>query len=150
MKTQPGSPVHTAADQAEWQVSEYYPEDLRRACRWKSLVGSAANWAGGIPQKDVVMGILELDAGGYYPAHAHPAPEIYYVTAGEAEWTVGEETFTVRPGVAIYHAAHTPHRMVNKGSEPLRAIWFWWAPDGNAEVLSGKVYFTETPTKVIG
>jgi quercetin dioxygenase-like cupin family protein len=90
------------------------------------------------------MGILELDAGGYYPAHAHPAPEIYFVTGGEAEWTVGEETFTARPGVAIYHAPHTPHRMINKGSETLRAIWFWWAPDGSAEVLGGEVYFTET------
>jgi quercetin dioxygenase-like cupin family protein len=147
MNAQPGPPVHTAADQAEWQVSAHYPDELRRTCRWKSLVGNGANWIGGIPQKDVVMGILELDAGGYYPAHAHPAPELYYVTAGEAEWTVGEETFTARPGAAIYHAAHTPHRMVNKGSEPLRAIWFWWAPDGSAEVLSGEVYFTETPPR---
>jgi quercetin dioxygenase-like cupin family protein len=143
MNTQPGSPVHTAADQAEWQVSPHYPDDLRRTCRWKSLIGSGANWVGAIPQKDVIMGILELDAGGYYPAHAHPAPEIYFVTGGEAEWTVGEETFTARPGVAIYHAAHTPHRMVNKGPETLRAIWFWWAPDGSAEVLRGEVYFTE-------
>jgi quercetin dioxygenase-like cupin family protein len=104
MNTQRGSPVHTAADQAEWQVSSHYPDDLRRTCRWKSLVGNGANWIGGIPQKDVVMGILELDEGGHYPAHAHPAPEIYFVTA---EWTAGEETFTARPGVAIYHASHS-------------------------------------------
>jgi hypothetical protein len=40
MNTQPGSPVHTTADQAEWQVSSHYPEALRRTCRWKSLVGN--------------------------------------------------------------------------------------------------------------
>jgi quercetin dioxygenase-like cupin family protein len=91
------------------------------------------------------MGVLDLDPGGYYPAHAHPAPEIYFILSGMAKWTVGDETFTAKPGMAIYHAANIPHRMVNKGSETLKTIWFWWAPDGRAEVLRAEVRFLEPP-----
>ena len=126
---------HINVSQAEWTASASYPEALRRVVRWKTLIGSGGPAWLGVPQKDVVMGILDLDAGGYYPAHAHPAPEIYFVMSGTAEWTVGEETFTAEPGTAIYHPSNVLHRMVNKGTAPLRTVWFWWAPDGHNDVL---------------
>lgn len=139
-------PNHIEANQAEWQVTASYPEPLRHTVRWKTLIGgNGADWLGGVPQKDVIVGVLDLDPGGYYPAHAHPAPEIYFILSGTAEWTVGEETFTAKPGMAIYHAANIPHRMVNKGTETLKTIWFWWAPDGRAEVLGAEVRFLEPP-----
>lgn len=135
---------HLEADQAEWQVSATYPDALRQVVRWKTLIGSnGADPLGGIPQKDVRFGILDLDPGGYYPLHAHPAPEIYFVLSGTAEWTVGEETFSAKSGMAIYHAANMPHRMVNTKSEPLKTIWFWWAPDGRADVLDQEVQLLE-------
>jgi len=110
---------HINVSQAEWTASASYPEALRRVVRWKTLIGSGGPAWLGVPQKDVVMGILELDAGGYYPAHAHPAPEIYFVMSG----------------TAIYHPSNVLHRMVNKGTAPLRTVWFWWAPDGHNDVL---------------
>jgi quercetin dioxygenase-like cupin family protein len=135
---------HTEIGQAEWQVSADYPETLRNVVRWKTLIGgNGADWLGAVPQKDVIFGVLDLDPGGYYPAHAHPAPEIYFVLSGMAEWTVGEETFVAQAGMAIYHAPNVPHRMVNKGTEPLKTIWIWWAPDGRAEVLGEAVKLLE-------
>ena len=129
------TPSHVNTSQAEWTVSTSYPAALRRVVCWKTLIGSGGPTWLGVPQKDVVMGVLELDAGGYYPAHAHPAPEIYFVMSGTAEWTVGEETFTAEPGMAIYHPSNVLHRMVNKGTESLRTVRFWWAPDGRNDVL---------------
>jgi dimethylpropiothetin dethiomethylase len=135
---------HIEVGQADWQVSAAYPEDLKKVVRWKTLIGSnGADWLGGIPQKDVVFGVLDLDPGGYYPSHSHPAPEIYFILSGTAEWTVGDETFIAKSGMAIYHAPDTAHRMVNKAKEPLKTLWFWWAPDGRAEVLSQQVALLE-------
>ena len=132
------------SDKAEWQVSTSYPEELQRVVRWKTLVGgNGSDWVGGIPQKDVIVGLLDLDSGGYYPAHSHPAPEIYLILSGTAEWTIGDDTFTAKPGMAIYHAPNTSHRMVNRGAEALRTVWFWWAPDGRADVLAAPVQFLE-------
>ena len=130
--------------EAEWQVTSTYPEALRKVVRWKTLIGGNGDGpVGGVPQQDVVMGVLDLDPGGYYPAHSHPAPEIYFILSGTAEWTIGEETFTAKPGMAIYHAPNMPHRMVNRGAEPLHTIWFWWAPGGRAEVLGSAVKLLE-------
>lgn len=80
------------------------------------------------------MGLLELDPG-IYPFHSHPAPEIYFVVSGQAEWTVGDETFEAVPGTAIYHPPGVRHQMVNRGPETLKTVWFWWAPEGRTEVL---------------
>jgi len=69
------------------------------------------------------MGVLELAPGAIYAAHAHPAPEIYYVMNGTARWTVDEETFDPEPGTAIYHVPNALHRMINIGNETLRVCW---------------------------
>jgi quercetin dioxygenase-like cupin family protein len=125
-------PTHISAQDLSWSTAAAYPEALQRVVRWKTLVGEEP----GVPLADVRMGLLTLDPGGYYPAHAHPAPEIYLVLSGAAEWTVGEETFCAEAGTAIYHAPNIPHRMVNNGQAPLQAVWWWWAPEGRREVLS--------------
>lgn len=147
----PHEPNHTHASQADWQVAANYPEALREVVRWKTLVGdNGSNGTGAVPQNDMSMGVLELDPGGYYPAHAHPAPEIYYVMSGTAEWSVGDETFLATPGMAIYHAPHMPHRMVNKGTEKLQTVWCLWAPGGQREVLAAEVVLLEEAPKPSG
>ena len=135
------SKIRVHVDQFEWTSATSYPEDLQKVVYWKMLVGGDAP---SIPQKDVLMGVLNLGAGGFYPLHSHPSPEIYYIISGSAEWTVGEETFTAIPGMAIYHASNVPHRMVNKGNVLLHTVWFWWAPDGNRDVLQEGVTLLES------
>ena len=135
------SNTHAHVDQLEWTSASSYPEDLQKVVRWKMLIGGDAP---SIPQKDVLMGVLNLEVGGFYLLHSHPSPEIYYVISGSAEWTVGNETFTAMPGMAIYHASNVPHRMVNHGDEPLHTIWFWWAPNGERDVLQVGVTLLES------
>jgi mannose-6-phosphate isomerase-like protein (cupin superfamily) len=132
-----------AVERIAWTTSTDYPEALQHVLRWGTLIGNEDSGARGIPQDDVLMGIMELDAGGFYPSHAHVAPEIYFVLSGRAQWTVADETFIAAPGTAIYHAPNAPHRMVNLGTEPLRAIWFWWAPGGRNDVLKSDVVLLE-------
>ena len=135
------SNTHIHVNRLEWATASSYPEELQKTVHWKTLIGGESPF---ISHEDVSMGVLDLEAGGYYPLHSHPSPEIYFILSGTAEWTVDQETFTAIPGTAIYHASNVPHRMVNKGDEPLRTIWFWWAPDGSRDVLQVGVQFLES------
>ncbi|MBI3896880.1 MAG: cupin domain-containing protein [Gammaproteobacteria bacterium] len=135
MSTPTKSHSHLHINQVDWTTAIFYPEELQRIFRWKTLIGNPGPLGSGIAQPEVSMGIQDIDAGGYYPAHAHPAPEIYFVLSGTAEWTVGDETFIAEPSMAIYHAPNMLHRMVNNGTEPVRTVWFWWAPGGDRKVL---------------
>ena len=120
-------------------------ESLKQVCRYMPLIGgNYDNW-GGIPHKDILFGVLELDTGGYYPGHNHPSPEIYFVLSGEAEWTVGDQTFTATAGTAIYHPTEKMHRMVNKGKETLKVIYLWWAPNGDTSAFNGYNFLEKMP-----
>ena len=109
--------------------------------RFKTLVGG--DEGGQLDNDDVQFGLWQLAPGATYHGHKHDAPEIYYIISGEADWTVGEETQRVTAGTAIYTKPGQVHRMVNAGDEIVKAMWFWWAPDGRREVFSGEYIFTE-------
>src|SRR5574341_1314102 len=87
---------HVHIRDVRWTASPQYPEALRRVYRYKPPIGG--RWQGVIPQQDILMGILELAPSAIYAAHAHPAPEIYYIMSGTARWTVDDETFDAEPG----------------------------------------------------
>ena len=127
------SRTHITLNERPWTSSEQYPEPLRQVYRYKAMIGGQR--AGVVPQDDVLMGMLELAPRAIYPAHKHPAPELYYVMSGTAQWTVGDETFTAGPGTAIYHPPDTLHRMVNTGDEVLKTVYMWWAPGGNRSAI---------------
>lgn len=118
-----------------WKVNAF------DVARWKTLVGGEEG--GQIDEADVRFGLWELAPRAIYQAHRHDVPEIYYVTAGRAQWTVGEETRDVGPGAVIRTPPGAVHRMVNLGDEAVTALWFWWAPEGRREVFSGNYEFTE-------
>lgn len=130
-----GGPTHVNIAQIEWTRGTHYPEAVLQSRRYKPLIGGYRPNTVGVPHEDVRMGALELEPRAAYPGHFHPAPEIYYVVSGKAMWTVGEETFLAEPGTAVYHAPNTVHAMVNTGDEPVFTVYFWWAPDGNRDVL---------------
>ncbi|MBI4640386.1 MAG: cupin domain-containing protein, partial [Candidatus Tectomicrobia bacterium] len=125
----PALKAWTQADEVEWRKSSTYPSWLTEIIRAKYLITAERNGC-----HEAFFGLFELDPGDY-PFHFHPAPEIYYILQGSAEWTVDQETFTATPGTAIYHPPYARHRMVNQGPEKLVAIWVWWAPGGDTEVL---------------
>ncbi len=59
---------------------------------------------------DLSGGIYVLDAGATDPQSPHTEDELYYVLAGRAVVTVGDETRPVVPGSVVFVAAHVPHR----------------------------------------
>jgi len=112
MMTVPG-PFLDAAD-LNWKVNEF------DAARWKTLVGGIEG--GQIDRQDIQFGVWELAPLAIYHRHRHEVPEIYFITAGRARWTVGEETREVSAGMTIYTKPGAIHKMVNLTDKPLQAI----------------------------
>jgi mannose-6-phosphate isomerase-like protein (cupin superfamily) len=59
---------------------------------------------------DLSAGIYVIEAGGTDPQSPHTEDELYYVIAGRARVTVGDETRSVVPGSLIFVAAAVGHR----------------------------------------
>ncbi len=125
------------ADDITWKVNEF------NVARWKTLVGGIEG--GQIDARDVQFGLWELAPRAIYHGHKHEAPEIYHILSGRARWSVGEATREVTSGTTIYTKPGQVHRMVNLTDEPVRAVWFWWAPGGDADVFLAPYEFTEPP-----
>lgn len=54
----------------------------------------------------------------------HSGQEWGYVLAGSLKVRIGFEEFLLGPGDAITFDSGTPHRLVNAGNEPVRAVWY--------------------------
>jgi quercetin dioxygenase-like cupin family protein len=109
--------------------------DERSRYRYTQLVGPKD---AGLQAARLLMGTLILDPKTTYPAHSHPAAEIYYILEGEADWYVDERMQKVGPGTVIYHRPHAIHGWRNTSpTKPLRALWVWWEEgDGTPTVLN--------------
>ena len=83
----------------------------------------------------VYSGPLVMRPGYTYPAHGHPAPEIYYVLEGEADWYVDDEMQHVTAGTLIYHRPQAFHGWTVTGDKPFKAVWVWWS-EGDDSVLN--------------
>jgi mannose-6-phosphate isomerase-like protein (cupin superfamily) len=59
---------------------------------------------------DLSAGIYVLEAGATDPQRPHSEDELYYVVAGLAHVTVGNETRPVVQGSLIFVGATVPHR----------------------------------------
>ena len=133
------SDPHVQSSDVRWKTppTKYLGAGFAKAFRYKTLIGG-----GGAPVrgKNVLFGEAEFAPGAIYVGHRHPAPEIYYIISGEAEWTVGKKTFLAKPGMAIYTPPNTVHRMVNVGDGVLKTIWMWW---GTAKKLGQFPEITE-------
>ena len=81
----------------------------------------------GLGAVDLRMGTLVLKPGATYPAHNHPSREIYYVTAGEADWFVDDEKQHVSAGSIIMHRPFAVHGWTNTSkTQPLKVVWIRW------------------------
>jgi mannose-6-phosphate isomerase-like protein (cupin superfamily) len=52
--------------------------------------------------------------------HHRRSEEIYHITAGKGQMTLGDKTFEVAVGDTIYIPPQTPHRLHNTGDVPLK------------------------------
>jgi hypothetical protein len=72
----------------------------------------------------LAFGLLLLGPETTYPAHRHPASEIY-VPLGPAEWLRGEQPFAERQaGSVIHHPTNLIHA-TRTGAQPLAALYLW-------------------------
>ena len=100
---------------------------------------------GGLIAAEIALGVLVLAPGMLYPAHAHPAEEIYLVLDPTSRWwREGEDWHGDMGGAAIHHPPNLAHAM-QAGSAPLCAIYLWrGAVDVNAALVRQAGPLTET------
>jgi mannose-6-phosphate isomerase-like protein (cupin superfamily) len=94
--------------------------DLGQDVAFAELVGPYAPFA----SDTVCLGLTLIGPRTLYPAHVHPAIELYCVVAGSATWTAHAESRRVPPGTFILHPSGVPHAM-ETGAEPLLAVYTW-------------------------
>ncbi len=87
---------------------------------WVELIGPEAP----LRYSGLCLGFVLIAPDTTYPAHAHPATELYHIVSGRALWTAGESVATRRAGDFILHPSGIPHAMAT-AEEPLLTIYTW-------------------------
>ncbi|MEH6825308.1 MAG: dimethylsulfonioproprionate lyase family protein [Motiliproteus sp.] len=86
--------------------------------------------------EEVMIGLFLLGPNRLYPAHQHPAVEMYTVLAGTAQWQrEGEPWQTRKPGEYFIHTSNQAHAMRTL-DEPLLALWAWTGDLGQWAIWS--------------
>lgn len=96
---------------------------------------------GGGPFSDDQMGafVVYMPKGFYYPFHHHPAEEIYFVIAGEAEFLMqGKPPKTLGPGSHVFHPSNEPHATQTR-DHPFMALVLWRGDMNVKPVLTNPV-----------
>ena len=118
-----------------------YPDELLGAMQIARLIGPK----GDILEEDIRITDFQLDPGTHYAAHAHPHPEIYIFTSGEALCEWGDERFTAGSGTVTHCPPNLPHAMRVTSDEPLRAYIIGWAPGGDRAALNSPSQLLQDP-----
>ena len=58
----------------------------------------------------------------------HEGREFGFILEGELVIELGFESYTLKAGDSIILESTTPHRLINKGSQPMRALWVVLSP----------------------
>ena len=93
---------------------------------WKMVAGPAVSDC-----QNMVMGIVTFPPGADPGPHVHEAEEeIIYVISGHGESLVGERTYPLEPGVALFTEPGLPHGVRNTGTEDLVLVSVFSPPLG--------------------
>lgn len=85
---------------------------------------------------------LAIATGGILPTHAQATPSVYHILGGAGEVSANDEIATVTPGTSITFDSYAKKRVKVTSSEPLKILWFSWAPEGNKSYLESGYYLT--------
>jgi mannose-6-phosphate isomerase-like protein (cupin superfamily) len=111
--------------------------DLGQNIAFAEIIGPAAPFR----SDSVCLGLTLIGPETLYPAHRHPAIELYYVVAGIATWTLDGVSHDHPPGTFILHPSQAVHAMQTH-AEPLLAIYSW----SGSDVRTTSVYTNSTPS----
>lgn len=80
------------------------------------------------------LGVAVFDAGKGNVEHVHPnCEEIIFLLTGDVEHTLGDQATVLAPGDLIVVPRGVPHRLVNVGDDPARALVVFSSPDRQFE-----------------
>ena len=114
-------------DELNWHVSSTdCQSDPDIAVFSRKFASACVIGNGGLlPSDQVAAGVSLQGRDTYYPPHAHPAEESYWIIGGDGDWKVGTQPwFAVKPGDSIYHESGARHAM-QTNEQPLLAVWLW-------------------------
>lgn len=98
--------------------------DARSLVRFESDRYLAHPLSAPVPGQDISVALVHFEpCDGAPRLHQHPGEEFGLILQGEAEITVGDETFTVREGDSLHFRSDLPHGVVNRGNADCIAIW---------------------------
>jgi transcriptional regulator with XRE-family HTH domain len=84
------------------------------------------------PDKDLALETLELTIapGGEKGSdqYGHPGHEMGIVLSGKGELQYGTESYSLNEGDSLSFSSAVPHRLINRGDEPFKAIWIITPP----------------------
>lgn len=122
---------------AYWRQNPNYataPDTFLSGYGYVELIGPGAY----VENEDVRLGILALAPHVLYPAHSHPAREVYYAMSSGSRWWREGESWRVREaGEVIYHSSERAHAS-QAGAEPLVAIYVWRGQVSTEAVFSSE------------
>ena len=98
--------------------------DLGNRMGWGEILGPEAPYH----DEHFCFGFTLLGKNTFYPAHYHPATELYVVLSGHAEWTLDGVSKVRNPGEFILHPSNHVHSMQTR-EEPLLALYTWSGED---------------------
>ena len=85
---------------------------------------------------------VAMAPGARLPSHALADPSMFHIVGGSAELTVADQVIEASVGASIKVEPLAVRSIRVTSDEPLRALWFRWAPDGDATYLSFGYYLT--------
>lgn len=91
---------------------------------------------------DLKVTELALGPMAIIPTHAEPTPSVYFILGGEAEVLVDSVTAKVYTGTSIMFDSYSKKRIKNTSLDPLKVLWFSWAPEGDKSYLESGYYLT--------
>jgi quercetin dioxygenase-like cupin family protein len=62
-----------------------------------------------VHSENMTFAYWTIDAGAAMPNHSHPHEQVYNITEGEFELTVGDETKLMKPGQVAVIPGNVPH-----------------------------------------
>ncbi|MEW6261611.1 MAG: cupin domain-containing protein [Thermodesulfobacteriota bacterium] len=85
---------------------------------WKKLIGPDRGDC-----RNMILGVVTFPPGSDPGAHRHEGEEeIIYVISGRGETKVGDLTYALEPGTAVFTEPGVEHGVKNLGLEPLVLI----------------------------